>query len=183
MYAIVSLLNTLDHLKVEELWNWLELDCGLSGVQATPIPHFSWMMMEECDVNSAIGIMGDIANHLQTFKAFTAGVGLFTGQSPVLYLPIANNHSMLRCHEALWHNTLPHITNPNLYYAPGHWFPHVTLAYRDIDMVGLGCAVQGLMHRTLELDLIIDHFALAYYSETDTGLIQKFVFTGNEGLP
>jgi len=50
------------------------------------------------------------------------------------------------------------------------------LAIRRLDLIGLGCAVQGLMHRTMELEITVDHFALAYYSPSDAGVIKRFDF-------
>ena len=176
MYAILTLLNIQVHFKIEELWNWLELDCGLSGVQATPLPHFSWMGMQECDVDRVLEVMGEIAAEQTIFKAYSAGVGLFTGPAPVLYLPIANSIPMLHCHAQIWQKLAPFVSEPNLYYQTGQWFPHVTLASRDLDLIGLGCAVQGLMHRIMELEITVDHFALAYYSPSDAGVIKRFDF-------
>ena len=49
MRAIVSLLDKKHYRNLENLWRELEYECGLSGINLTPLPHFTWHLAAEYD--------------------------------------------------------------------------------------------------------------------------------------
>ena len=49
MHGLVSLLDSTHYTLVEEIWQELEIECGLKGIYITPMPHFSWQIAEDYD--------------------------------------------------------------------------------------------------------------------------------------
>ena len=49
MLAVASLLDSVADEQTKDLWRRLEEKCGLTGIWATPFPHFSWMSCQGLD--------------------------------------------------------------------------------------------------------------------------------------
>jgi hypothetical protein len=94
MYAIVSLLDEHHYNRIENLWHDLEVECGLSGVTLTPLPHFSWHIANEYDYRRLEASLQELAANTQPFSVRTTGLGLFTGASPVLFIPIVKDSTL-----------------------------------------------------------------------------------------
>ncbi len=54
--------------------------------------------------------------------------------------------------------------------------PHITIAYQDLNADNLACAVKNLIFTPVELEILVDQFALLYQNEQDTGVNGSFPF-------
>jgi hypothetical protein len=61
MHGIVTLLDEINTINVQSLWQKLETECGLSGIKVTPIPHFSWQVAEDYELQSLEPFLRKIA--------------------------------------------------------------------------------------------------------------------------
>lgn len=141
MYAIVSLLDEHHYTRIEDLWHDLEVECGLSGVTLTPLPHFSWHIASEYDYRRLEASLLELAASTPPFNVRTTGLGLFTGASPVLFIPIVKDPALADFHLQVWQRSQTTAIGASPHYAPEAWVPHITLAYGDVDAVKLGCAM------------------------------------------
>lgn len=178
MYAIVCPFDPSAEMTTRQIWQYLAQDCGLNGIQWTPLPHFSWLGAEEMDCDRVCAALDDFTRNEAPFNIRTAGLGLFTGPKPVLYLTVAKSRLLLEIHERLSLCVDSFIVNPNRYYAPVQWVPHITLAYRDLNAENLGCAVKNLISYPLEVDIHIQSIALVYSNGEDHGVIKSFPLRG-----
>jgi hypothetical protein len=87
--SIASLLNPAADKATQELWRWLEWDCGLKGIRLTPTPHFSWVSAVDYDRPPLAMELAKLVRGMRPFRVRTTGLGIFTAPSPVLYLSIA----------------------------------------------------------------------------------------------
>lgn len=101
MYAVASLLNPAADKQTRDLWRLLENSCGLSGISITPLPHFSCQFAGEYDARSAQTALKDLAEKIGPFKTRTAGLGMFTGPAPVLYLTVVKNECLFKIHKVI----------------------------------------------------------------------------------
>jgi 2'-5' RNA ligase len=46
---------------------------------------------------------------------------------------------------------------PSLYYSPTKWIPHITLAYNDVNLTNLECALKTLANQSYEWEIKIDN--------------------------
>lgn len=165
MPGLVSLLDSLHDMVVERIWQELEIDCELKGVVTTSLPHFSWQIADDYDWNSVESILRDIALAFQPFSVFTNGLGLFTAENPVAYAPIVRTKQLSEFHEMIWNRLAPISTNPNQYYGPSIWMPHITLAYGDLDVEKLPCLLEKLAFQPIHWEINIDNLAMIDNSE------------------
>ena len=180
MYAIASILDPKTDQDIRRLWEDFEVNCGLTGIKMTPIPHFSWQGADAYQLEPVEEILEELASNMSPFRVHAAGLGVFTGEQPVIYVPIVKNQGLFEIHRALWEAARPFAVVPNLHYDPDRWMPHITLAYRERDPARLGCAFATMISQRLELEIKVDHFAILYQTDGKAGLRNRFAFRGTE---
>lgn len=162
MQGVGTDLNEMHAGRVREIWQFLRDDCGLTGVRASPKPHFTWQIAEEYDLDAAKSAIQEIIEHTPPFRVFSTGLGLFTGQFPVIYIPVIKNEGLVAFHELLWERLSPFRRGTNDYYSPLLWTPHITLAYEDLTLERLVCALERLSPMSFNWELLVDNLSIAY---------------------
>ena len=157
MNGNASLLNDPCTSQVEAIWQELEEKCGLIGVRVTPLPHFTYQVVEAYDQPRLVQILQEIASQAKPFTAQTTGLGLFTGETPVIYLPLVKNDLLLHFHKVIWDRTKESAHGVSPYYSPDLWIPHITLGYGDVTNFNLGCAMETLAFRELNWEITVDN--------------------------
>lgn len=160
MYGVVSLLDELHNGKVEAIWGELQTKFGVHGVSITPIAHFSYQVAREYDTDRLKIILENIATQVQPFQVRTVGLGIFTGDDPVLYIAIQLDSSLVNLQKRLW-NALVEVTDaPNKLYHPHNWQPHITLTHKDVNHELLPQVVRLLAERDFYWTISIDNLAV-----------------------
>lgn len=157
MNGIASLLNDPHKTQIEAIWHELDEKCGLIGVRVTPFPHVTYQVVETYDQAKLEPILQEVAKNTQPFKVQTTGLGIFTGEVPVLYLPLVKNDILLNLHTRIWEQTKEIALGVSPYYAPDLWVPHITLAYGDITHFNVTCAIDTLVFRKYDWNVDIDN--------------------------
>jgi 2'-5' RNA ligase len=165
MNGIASLLDVPAASRVEQLWQELEARCSLVGVKITPFPHLTWQVTEAYDLSRLDHVLHSLALQTQPFTIHTSGLGLFTSETPIVYISIVNDEPLMQFHARLWDKVKGIAIHPMLYYAPGQWVPHITLAYRDVTPSNLDCVMQGLAFQALNWEIRIDNLILVAQGE------------------
>jgi 2'-5' RNA ligase len=177
MQAVISLLGERYNNQVEALWRKLENECGLNGISLMPLPHFSWHVAEAYDDSLIKTELKDLTHGKGPLIVRTTGLGLFTGPSPVIYIPVVKDAALAAYHQAIWEHIQPLANQPLPFYSPDAWVPHITLAYGDVNPKTLNCALQQLAFQNFSWEFQVDHLALAYQISGQTGkLLSQFPF-------
>ncbi|HWI60259.1 MAG TPA: 2'-5' RNA ligase family protein [Symbiobacteriaceae bacterium] len=170
LYAVVSLLDAPSYGLVEQLWSELRQRCGIAGIYKTPFPHFSYHVAAEYDMNRLESRLRTLARRMAPFRVCTSGLGIFTGASPVVYVPVVRSPQLCRVHQQLW-PALGKLSAGALdYYAPERWLPHITLGHGDISPETLPDVVRELARRDFHWTIEVDNFAVISSSGTAEGL-------------
>jgi 2'-5' RNA ligase len=172
MHALVSLFDSKHEELIQSIWQELGLKCGLSSINTTPFPHFSWLIAEDFDWDRLDSAIADIASLASPFTIQANGLGIFTGANPVLYIPIVRTLELSRLHQLIWDKIFPVGKELNPHYAPQNWMPHITLAFGELSTDDLSCALGNLAFRSIDWKIPIDTIAIGYQSPGITSLIQ-----------
>lgn len=159
MHGVVSLLPPKQYKLIEELWQKLADECGLKGVQVTPYPHFSWQIgvdYPEPDTSQAIQA---IAQETRPFTVRTNGLGIFSGPSPVVYIPIVRSPKLNQLHKKLWQCLAPNAERPSSLYSPQTWVPHITMIFGENDNAAVLHGLELLAFRPFTWEIEVDHIA------------------------
>jgi 2'-5' RNA ligase len=179
LHGVVSLLDAQHDAKVAAMWDELEAACGLAGIKITPIPHFSWQIAENYRFERLDTILKEITLSVNKLTVRTSGLALFTGENPVVYLPIIRDASLSALHAKIWESLFPVSVAPSPYYSPQSWMPHITLAHKDVDRNTLTCLMDRLAFQNHNWELSVDNLAVVYQPEGQVGLVHsKFKFGG-----
>lgn len=145
---------------VESVWQSLEVHCGLKGVRVIPHPHFSYQVVGDYQRPAIDKVLCEIVQQQTPFTIYTTGIGVFTGEHPVITIPLVKDERLLQLHRLLWERTNPLATDINPLYSPELWFPHITIAYGDVTVQNAGCAIQALALDSLEWEIRVENLTL-----------------------
>ena len=164
MHGIVSLLPEPASQQVQDLWRELAEE-GLTGIRVTPYPHFSWQIGAQYPLEALEDAFQALAARTRPFSVSTAGLGLFSGERPVLFIPLVKTAPLMAFHRQVWHLLQPIGRGISHYYAPDSWCPHISLAYDDLTRDNIGAVMRRLSFRSYNWQMNVNH--LAYLHEDD----------------
>ncbi|MCA1594377.1 MAG: 2'-5' RNA ligase family protein [Acidobacteria bacterium] len=179
MHGVVSLLDDSHYARVEGIWEELAKKFDVRGIYVTPFPHFSYQVAEEYDADAVERSLQELAATMRPFRIHTAGLGIFTVASPVLYVSVVRSPELSRLHEEVWRAVSP--IRPGAvtrYYSPDMWMPHITLAHGDIEQDKLAEIVRVLSGRTFHWEMTVCNLSMIYDTGTEQGLRCRFNFKG-----
>jgi 2'-5' RNA ligase len=161
MEGIATLLDSELTERVETIWAELDRDFGVRGVvQLTPIAHFSWLVATEFEEKMLRDELESVACTIAPFTVHTSGLGVFTGPSPIVYVPVVCSAALSTVHRMLWERLAPGSHEMNAYYAPDAWMPHITLAMGDVTPANLPHLVERLGARDFAWQIRVDNLVL-----------------------
>ena len=179
MHGLVSLLDAEHDSKVRRIWRELDDQCKYSGVNVTPIPHFSWGIAEEFDWTRIHGKLSQIAKRTRPFFIKTDGISMFTGPNPVIYIPIVRTLELSQLHSKIWRAVNGFASSISNLYAPDSWMPHITLAFQDVSEHNLTCLIQYLAFQNFSWTIGIDNISIIKQGEYEVGFVDhRFELTG-----
>lgn len=162
MNGIVSLLPQPQYGMVEALWAEIDRLCGSRGVYVTPYPHVSYQIAPQYALDRLDEALRSFAVSRAPFRIRTAGLGIFTGARPVLYVAVVRDAAFSAFQRALWEATAPLGENVSELYAPDRWVPHITLGFGDLTAERLAALMPALAGRDTSWEFTIDHVALVH---------------------
>lgn len=160
MQGIVTLLPERLSLKVRNIWKELEEKFGITGIKICPKPHFSWQIAGDYDFEKLEKVLQELSEEANPFSVETSGLGIFTGDNPVLFLNIIKTSELINFHSVLWEKTVDKATDINEYYSPEKWTPHISLAFDDLNDDNLGLIIQELAFRDFNWDFQVDNLSV-----------------------
>lgn len=172
MHGVVTILPQPYYAQVEALWDELEENFGLRGIRVTPFPHFSWQIGEEYDTAALQEALTRLSASQPPLQVSTTGLGLFTGERPVLFIPVVKSPQLAAFHQALWEALEPITIGASPYYSPQNWMPHISLVYDDLTAENMGVVLKSLACRTFNWEFTADNLSFIYEPSGVTGTIQ-----------
>jgi 2'-5' RNA ligase len=170
MDGIVSILDDEHNKWVKEIWAGLDRHFGLRGIYVTPFPHFTYHVAEHYEVEEVNPVLKRFASEKAGFTVTTAGLGIFTGAHPVVYIAVVRSPELSHFHRMLWDELGDAGVGVIDRYKPEGWVPHITLAIGDVDAVNLPHIVKYLSKRDFYWEIPVNAYSLVYSTGTEYGL-------------
>jgi 2'-5' RNA ligase len=158
--AVASILPDEAAEQVKDLWAELERTLGLRAATISPLPHFSYQVARDYDLDALQDVVASVARGARALRVQTAGLGVFTGPAPILHIPIVRSPELARFHVAVWSAAGVAAEKLDQHYHPASWVPHVSLAFGDTTPAKAAAAVELLAGRDLAWDLELDNLAI-----------------------
>ena len=179
VFALTALLDEDHTARVHQIWNLLEIECGLKAVHVPPYPHFSFHVAQKYRLSELDSSMSELTREIAPFLIRTTGLSLFTGKNPVAYIPVVASKSLLEVHHRLWEKTTGFGTHLNMLYQPGHWVPHITLVHDALNADRLNCIFDQLIERTLVWEIEITNLGIIYQKDGGFGIHKIYPLGSN----
>jgi 2'-5' RNA ligase len=181
LHAIVNLLNDNLGAQVMRLCNELQQEFRACGIYVTAFPHISYHIAESYDIAHVTSTLADLALEIPPFTIYTTGLGLFTGEDPILYVPIIRSPLLSQIQLMLWERVDPLALQSVPNFHPERWVPHITLAYGDLNETNLPAIMKSLSKRTFNWEIHVDNLALIYKIGEEQGLHSQYPLAGSGG--
>jgi hypothetical protein len=169
MHGIVSFLDDHHDRLTRQLWEELEGRFGLRGVYVTPFPHFSYHIARGYDFAKVEAGLSEVARSAHPFSVRTSGLAVFTGPSPILYLPIVRTAALSEFHARVWQAVNPAASEAVAYYEPEGWMPHITVGFGDVSADKLAAVLREWAGRDFNWQITVDN--VAAIEETASGQV------------
>jgi 2'-5' RNA ligase len=161
MQGIVSLLDHCHAAQVAAVWASVQDRLGLQGMDAPPLPHVSYHVAEQYEVDLVAPLVRTFATHTAPVEVVTTGLGIFTrGLQPVLYITVARHPGLSALQAALWPTLAALSAGIIAYYHPDQWVPHITLHHGNLSADALAEAVRFLSQWDFTWRLRLDNLTL-----------------------
>jgi 2'-5' RNA ligase len=157
---------------VEDIWDELEDKFGVNAIRITPYPHFSWQIGEEYDVLSLKQSLEEIALNQPAFTVQTTGLGLFSGEKPVLFIAVVKSPELMAFHRRIWDALLPITNGAHPYYSPQNWVPHISIVYEDLTAENIGGILKLLSFRPYYWEFQVENLSFIYEPAGVCGTLQ-----------
>ncbi|MDB5034750.1 MAG: hypothetical protein JWQ98_1991 [Chlorobi bacterium] len=176
MNAVITLLDEEFQHRLRKIWSGLRRDVGGTGVATTPFPHFSYQIAERYDVDYVSAILARVAAGQRPFAVRTTGLGIFTGNLPVLFLSLVKSIELIRLHEEIWEELRGDGTDLSDLYRPDRWTPHITLYRGSPDNQRLPDIVRVLSGEDFTGEIIVNNLSLIFRNEGEKGIRARHLF-------
>ncbi len=167
MLGLVSLIPEPFHQRIEQIWDELETQFNLVGFLVSPIPHFSWQIAGDYNLNQLVDRISKTVQVISPVRVRTNGIGLFTGFRQVVYIPIIKDCELINIHTQIWTATQTISTELSPLYSPSSWVPHITLIHENLTPENIGPVMKYLASSTYNWEMTIDKIALVSDSVED----------------
>lgn len=177
--AVVSVLDEEHRQQVVAVWDELREKFGVADVFETPIPHFSYHVAGKYDGEALDAVLRQVAGEVAPFTITTAGLGIFTGPQPVLYIPVARNATLCALQINLAQRLQPIASKPVCHYLPENWFPHITLALGALEADKLAAIMAYLAPRSFHWHVRVNNLAVICDNCGVYGISSQYALTGD----
>lgn len=177
MYSIISTLDPDANARVSHLRYWLIKKYDILEKTVILEPHLSWLGAGGLNPAQVGDILMRYSQSITPIHLAATGFGIFTGEEPVLYLPVIKTAELVRVHNGLWTSLESQLTDEVVYFRPDEWLPHISLFYFTKETLGpLGSILSDLATLDFQLHFTINHFKLAFFHDGTYGHQSQYFF-------
>ena len=166
--------------RVARLWETMEREFGVPRGYPGAVPHVTFHLGNHDTDPAAAPAVERVARATAPFTAYSAGLGVFGAEPPVVHLTVARSPEVaaLATHlnASLADAGFPS-TDPN--FAAERWIPHITVAHKNLAGVDLGPLLAWLATEGLTWEIPIRSLSIAIETENGAEILATFPLTGS----
>lgn len=160
MQALIAEFSEESNEIIRSIWKQVEMSCGEKSKVSFIYPHFTWQGAEKYQVQEFEMMLRNAFLGQKPFKIKLAGLGIFTGIKPILYLNMVKSPLVNKIHEIITEVSLPFVTAIEDYWLPENWMPHLTLVEPGTDSKIIGEFLPCLLERKFDAEIEVKSICL-----------------------
>ena len=102
MYGIVTQIEGALGERIKGLWEDLASRYGADAVAGFNMPHFSYHIADDYDLEPAKALLDRVAASTPAFEVQTAGLGVLVHPGPLVFINVVRTPALSAVHAALW---------------------------------------------------------------------------------
>lgn len=173
MHGVVFLPDAHHDALIRKWWEELAQEFGLAPVADTMVPHSSYHVATDYDLDLVKKRLTSWAARTQPFTVRAFGLGRFAFEDAVVfYASLVRTMSLSLLHEELWRELEDTAANILEHYNPEVWVPHITLTPDGLRRKQVPELAAFFAARPIEWEVEIDNVTLLH----DTGQRQEVAY-------
>jgi len=140
-------------------------------------PHITWHSAEDYQLPILKKILQDLSTSWERTKIRVTGIGMFTGKTRVLYLPVIKTSSLVQMHKQVFKVSKPISTQPSRYFQPDIWIPHITIISNPDEQRSIPDAIHVLSEMKVDFEVEINNLALGRYTGEAAEILFEIPFS------
>lgn len=174
MPGVIFLLDEASNARIESLWDEMEREFGVPKGFPGALPHLTAHLAGGYILEAVRAVIEATVATKAPFTVPTAGLGVFTGELPILYIPVIRTPMLSALHAHLHISLAAHCVEPEPYYAPERWMPHITVGQVDLNSEIFPSLLHWLAQQPLSWDIHVPSLAIGENTETGVALFATF---------
>lgn len=177
MLAVTSLLDFKHSELVNTIISDFEREFGVKQVQATPLPHITYLITEALNLNLLKNYLEKVSLQGKSFHIYTTGIGIFPGEHPVIYIPVLRTPTLNRFHGQLYRDISKLSITTGPFSKPKKWLPHISLALGDTTLDMMTPMIKYLANYSFDWEIKLDNISIFKESRTDNSFEQEAIYS------
>src|SRR5512142_2937045 len=136
-------------------------------------PHLTLVACEDMDMDGLRARLPAFLAQNPPLPIQFSGLGVFNTIEPVVYLAVAPSRALLDFHASFLEMARPFLLGDSIYYQPGVWVPHITLA-QGLPREAVGAVIDVLLRRPLPQRGLLKELVLADFIPQQPGIHETF---------
>jgi 2'-5' RNA ligase len=136
--------------------------------------HFSWMVSQAINLETVSTSLQSIAETTLEFECMNGGLGVFSGEVPVVTFVLARNKKLANIHAKIWKSCVPNMDMVNKKYSPDAWIPHVTLLHYDLAPEDYCNFIEKSITTNIQFRIMVDNLAIIFKDGNKAGLLTRY---------
>lgn len=178
VYAVATIFDFANSHAAGPFWEKVGHVFDTAGVELTRLPHISWHVAMEYELENLAKELSLFAMDHPPFSLRVAGIGVFSGENPVVYLPVTKTERVARMQRLLWEKFARFSTAINQNYDPDLWIPHITLTSAGAGDDAICQIISELAFTAISDEILADHLAIIYKDDAASGVLERYPLLG-----
>lgn len=178
--TVASILDTTGTHMNAVLWEVIARIFHETGAPLTILPHLSWHVAAYYNQDLLNEYLRRLAGKIGPVPLNVAGVGVFSGKNPVIYLSVTKTPVIASLHHLLWAELGPISEEVNPNYDPMVWIPHVSLSISEVNREVICKVVTEMAYLSMDFQLIAANLAILYKDQSGSGVLKAYSLDSGE---
>jgi 2'-5' RNA ligase len=179
MPGVIAVLDDVHSARVEALWDEMERRFAVPKGYPGALPHITFHLGSHDVDAGAEAVVERVAARTRPLTITTAGLGVFGGSSPVVYLAVARSPEVAALAGDLGAEMeAGGFPSTDPYFAPDKWIPHITIAHRNLAGIALGPVLAWLVEQPLAWEVPLRSLSIARETESSVEILATFPLSG-----
>ena len=176
MQRLVTLLPETVSQNVKAICADLKSWTGLTEIRTTTVPHFSWVTGENFLSEPLHASLREFTATIDPFSVYATGLGIFPGNSPVLYIPIVKT-AQLHLYSPAGLAAFPNLSETSSTRSSNLTSGRLisALVFDELSGDSLGKILRKIAFKEINFKFAVDNISLLVINEEETVKL-KFSF-------